>query len=43
MFFWAFRVTPHQDYRLRELLGEPPRASDWVTLLGVSQRTSGSA
>jgi membrane protease YdiL (CAAX protease family) len=35
MFFWAFRVTPHEDYRLRELLGEPPRASDWVTLLGV--------
>jgi len=35
MLFWVFRVTPHQGYRLRELLGEPPRASDWVTLLGV--------
>ena len=35
MLFWVFRVTPQQGYRLRELLGEPPRASDWVTLLGV--------
>jgi membrane protease YdiL (CAAX protease family) len=35
MLFWVFRVTPRQGYRLRELLGEPPRASDWVTLLGV--------
>lgn len=35
MLFWVFRVTPHQGYRLRELLGELPRASDWVTLLGV--------
>src|SRR5688572_3235402 len=35
MLFWVFRVTPHRGYRLRELLGEPPRASDWVTLLGV--------
>jgi membrane protease YdiL (CAAX protease family) len=35
MFFWVLRVTPHRGYRLRELLGEPPRASDWVTLLGV--------
>ncbi|MEY2931053.1 MAG: putative rane peptidase YdiL [Pseudomonadota bacterium] len=35
MLFWVLRVTPHQDYRLRELLGEPPRASDWGPLLGV--------
>jgi membrane protease YdiL (CAAX protease family) len=35
MLFWVFRVTPHQGHRLRELLGEAPRASDWVTLLGV--------
>jgi membrane protease YdiL (CAAX protease family) len=35
MLFWVFRVTPRQGYRLRELLGGPPRASDWVTLLGV--------
>ena len=35
MLFWVFRVTPHQGYRLRELLGEPPRASDGVTLVGV--------
>ena len=35
MLFWVLRATPHQDYQLRELLGEPPRASDWGTLLGV--------
>jgi membrane protease YdiL (CAAX protease family) len=35
MFVWVLRVTPHQGYRLRELLGEPPRGSDWGMLLGV--------
>src|SRR5262245_61676364 len=35
MVFWVLRVAPHQGYRLRELLGEPPRASDWGPLLAV--------
>lgn len=35
MLFWVFRMTPHQGYRLRELLGEAPRASDWGTIVGV--------
>jgi membrane protease YdiL (CAAX protease family) len=35
MLFWVLRMTPHQDYRLGALLGEPPRASAWGALLGV--------